>query len=109
MASFGIAHILYISAFGLKPLKLKLGLFLFSLAALSIYIYSNLISDAILKYGVSIYSILIFTMGWRSVAAYTRNKNEIFCVIGKKFLFFILRVSVFLILFFRCNIFYNIR
>ena len=84
MASFGLAHILYITAFGLKPLKIKLGCIIYSIAALMIYFYFNMIKDPVLKYGVSIYTILIFTMIWRSLARFGgKGNNQYYCALGK--------------------------
>ena len=83
MAFFGLAHILYILAFGFKPLNLKLAFFCYSLASISISIYFNAIDDFTLKYGVSIYTVLIFTMIWRSLARFDiKNINEYFSVTG---------------------------
>jgi uncharacterized membrane protein YhhN len=73
MGSFGLAHILYILAFGFKPLKLKLAFLSYSISSITIYIYFNAINDPILKYGVLIYTILIFTMIWRSLAGFEMN------------------------------------
>ena len=67
-AAFGIAHIMYILAFGFKPLRLPI---LLGLLPITVYIY-NLIYDGLdtisLKLGVFVYTLLITIMIWRALS-----------------------------------------
>lgn len=68
MASFALAHILYFTAFGLKPFKFHLAILLFILTLPVNLIYFNTINDNILKVLVPIYIILISSMLWRALS-----------------------------------------
>lgn len=68
MASFALAHILYFTAFGLKPFKFHIGILLFILTFPINLIYFNAINDTILKVLVPIYIILISSMLWRALS-----------------------------------------
>lgn len=88
MSAFSLAHIFYISAFGWKPLKLHFGI-IFLLIGLPInYFYYKNINDPVIKYAVPFYSILLFTMVWRSFSRIKnfkkikQNQSEIFSSIG---------------------------
>jgi uncharacterized membrane protein YhhN len=82
MLAFAIAHLLYVSAFGFKPLRPILGALLFTSSAPMIYFYFNIIEDVILKYGVSVYTILLFTMGWRALSRVKNSQSELFALLG---------------------------
>uniref|UniRef100_A0A1A9VYB1 lysoplasmalogenase n=1 Tax=Glossina austeni TaxID=7395 RepID=A0A1A9VYB1_GLOAU len=83
MALFGAAQIFYIRSFGWRPLKFWIGAiaYLGGLAVLSM-IYGKL--DKVLKIGVPIYSLLLETMCWRSLARIYQGGNffNICCGIG---------------------------
>ena len=88
MASFAIAHILYIRAFEMKPLKIGLAvpIYLISIPLMFIYVYT--IEETALRIMVPLYSIIIYAMFWRAsckVIPLKRNTGyaEIFAFIGK--------------------------
>uniref|UniRef100_A0A8D0DP20 lysoplasmalogenase n=1 Tax=Salvator merianae TaxID=96440 RepID=A0A8D0DP20_SALMN len=64
---FGITHILYSSAFGMKPLDLKVGVMMAFVATFSYtFLYSYLSGP--FTYLVAVYIALIGFMGWRAMA-----------------------------------------
>lgn len=68
VSSFAVAHVMYILAFGFKPLRplIYAG---FSLIGVIIYslLYAGL-TDTVLKIGVLCYIVLIVGMNWRALA-----------------------------------------
>uniref|UniRef100_A0A8C5JFM7 lysoplasmalogenase n=1 Tax=Junco hyemalis TaxID=40217 RepID=A0A8C5JFM7_JUNHY len=64
---FGITHILYSSAFGMKPLDLKAGL-LMGVVSSSCYAFLYSYLSGPFTYLVAVYIALIGFMGWRAVA-----------------------------------------
>jgi uncharacterized membrane protein YhhN len=67
IAMFAIAQVLYASAFGLRPLCIKLGMFWMAFAAVVYsYLYPGL--TGIHYYFVLVYILLISSMAWRAVA-----------------------------------------
>lgn len=67
MAAFGVAQIMYSSAFGFKPLKPKLGAFLYCISAIANYIIlPGLYGPLVI--GVPVYNILLMTAVWRAMA-----------------------------------------
>ncbi|XP_013097452.1 lysoplasmalogenase-like protein TMEM86A isoform X1 [Stomoxys calcitrans] len=83
MGSFGVAQIFYISAFGFKPLKWKLGLPFYVLGAIAVGLVFNRL-EGVLIAGLPIYGCLLLTMCWRSLARAVDQKSSlfIFCAIG---------------------------
>lgn len=86
MGAFGIAQIFYVLAFGFRPLKLWIGIILYAggVAAISV-LHKNL--DSIILIGLPIYTVLLITMCWRSIAraigAQQRNYAlEVICAIA---------------------------
>uniref|UniRef100_A0A1A9WB56 lysoplasmalogenase n=1 Tax=Glossina brevipalpis TaxID=37001 RepID=A0A1A9WB56_9MUSC len=83
MALFGVAQIFYIRSFGWTPLKMWIGAigYLAGAAIISI-IYDKL--DKVLKIGIPIYSLLLETMCWRSLARIYQEGSffNICCGIG---------------------------
>lgn len=67
MGAFGVAQIMYSSAFGFKPLKPKLGAFLYCISAIANYIVIPGLHGPLLI-GVPVYNILLMTMVWRAMA-----------------------------------------
>lgn len=67
MAAFGVAQIMYSSAFGFKPLKPKLGAFLYCISAIANYIVIPGLHGPLLI-GVPLYNVLLMTMVWRAMA-----------------------------------------
>ncbi|XP_012523541.1 lysoplasmalogenase-like protein TMEM86A [Monomorium pharaonis] len=67
MCMFAVAQIMYILAFGFKPLNLTLGALLYMSCAIVIYILMAGL-DGVLVIGVPIYTILVTTMAWRAIA-----------------------------------------
>nr|CAD7196538.1 unnamed protein product [Timema douglasi]CAD7400578.1 unnamed protein product [Timema poppensis] len=67
MAAFGGAHLMYIAAFGFKPLNIALGVLLFNSCAVAVYALMRGLSGVLLV-GVPVYSILLITMTWRAIA-----------------------------------------
>ena len=64
---FAITHILYSSAFGMKPLDLKAGLMM-GLISSSCYAFLYSYLSGPFTYLVAVYIALIGFMGWRAVA-----------------------------------------
>lgn len=67
LVAFLVAQILYISAFGFKPLKWPVALVCYSilLAGLAMIVPG---ADAHLKIGLTVYGVTVMTMVWRAVA-----------------------------------------
>ncbi|CAF0765113.1 unnamed protein product [Brachionus calyciflorus] len=66
--SFGIAHIIYLTAFGLKPLNHKFAVALFILALPISALYIPFLSNYVLKVIVPVYMGLLLSMLWRAVS-----------------------------------------
>lgn len=67
MAVFGAAHLLYINAFGFRPLRPGLGLALYALSAWALSFLAPGLSGP-LTLGVPLYAVVLVTMLWRAVA-----------------------------------------
>ncbi|KAI4495570.1 hypothetical protein M0802_008582 [Mischocyttarus mexicanus] len=67
MCMFAIAQIMYIYAFGFKPINLLLGAIMYSFCSLVICLLMPGLSG-ILVIGVPIYTLLLTTMAWRAIA-----------------------------------------
>nr|CAD7439305.1 unnamed protein product [Timema bartmani] len=67
MAAFGGAHIMYIAAFGFKPLNIALGVLLFNFCGVAVSALMRRLSGVLLV-GIPVYSILLITMTWRAIA-----------------------------------------
>ncbi|XP_068245854.1 lysoplasmalogenase TMEM86B-like [Palaemon carinicauda] len=71
IVAFGIAHGIYIKTFGFRPMKLLLGGALFALNFFILSFYAlPYIRPASFRVGITIYSLVLVTMGWRSLARY---------------------------------------
>jgi uncharacterized membrane protein YhhN len=67
MGAFAVAQIFYISAFGLRPLKLWILLVFYAIGAgMIVLIFENL--PDIIKVGLPIYAVLLLAMAWRAIA-----------------------------------------
>lgn len=76
MVSFAIAHISYLTAFGMRPLDPKLAVAPITFSLLMSILLVPVLDDIALKVGVPIYSILLLSMLWRSLARLQHfNKN----------------------------------
>lgn len=65
---FGVAHVMYIFAFGFRPLRLQIYIGLCAFGCLFYwYIYAGL-TDSILKLSVLFYILVIVGMNWRALA-----------------------------------------
>ncbi|XP_015599351.1 lysoplasmalogenase-like protein TMEM86A [Cephus cinctus] len=67
MGMFAIAQIMYIYAFGFKPLNASLGAVLYAMCTLVICILMPGLNGA-LAIGVPIYTVLLTTMTWRAIS-----------------------------------------
>lgn len=67
MGAFAMAQIFYIMAFGFKPLKLWIGILLYLTAAATVSVLWKHL-DAVILIGLPIYTMLLVTMCWRSLA-----------------------------------------
>uniref|UniRef100_A0A8D8XB54 lysoplasmalogenase n=2 Tax=Cacopsylla melanoneura TaxID=428564 RepID=A0A8D8XB54_9HEMI len=67
MLSFGVAQLMYISAFDLKPLNLDVGVILYVISALGLTILRRNLTG-VFQVGVPIYTFLLTTMTWRTIA-----------------------------------------
>ncbi|XP_043681592.1 lysoplasmalogenase-like protein TMEM86A [Vespula pensylvanica] len=67
MCMFAIAQIMYIYAFGFKPINLLLGAIMYTLCSLVICLLMPGLSG-ILVIGVPIYTVLLTTMAWRAIS-----------------------------------------
>jgi len=68
VASFGIAHILYFTAFGIKPFNIRLALALVACFMTACAVYLPNLNNYLLKLLVPVYMILLFSMCWRAVS-----------------------------------------
>lgn len=66
--SFGIAHLIYLSAFGIKPFNLRLASALTGCAIMASAFYIPHLKSYVLKVAVPIYMLLLLSMLWRAVA-----------------------------------------
>lgn len=64
---FAITHILYSSAFGMKPLDLRTGAVIAFISGI-LYTFLYMYLDGPFVYLVAVYTALIAFMGWRAVA-----------------------------------------
>ncbi|XP_063705251.1 lysoplasmalogenase TMEM86A [Culicoides brevitarsis] len=87
MGAFAVAQAFYITSFGFKPLKMPIGLVLYTVGVLAVSLfYMNL--PTILQMGLPIYGVLLLTMCWRALARATDNpcdmKNfpKLACALG---------------------------
>ncbi|KAG8438407.1 hypothetical protein GDO86_008909 [Hymenochirus boettgeri] len=64
---FSITHILYSSAFGMKPLNLRAGIVM-GLISISMYLFLYTYLSGPFTYLVAVYTALIAFMGWRAMA-----------------------------------------
>ncbi|XP_031618085.1 lysoplasmalogenase-like protein TMEM86A isoform X2 [Contarinia nasturtii] len=86
MCAFAVAQLFYIMAFGFEPLKLWIGIILYSAAVFLLWRHL----DSVVLIGLPIYTILLVTMCWRSLAllfftAKVQNSKNILrtiCAIG---------------------------
>ncbi|XP_037952135.1 lysoplasmalogenase-like protein TMEM86A isoform X2 [Teleopsis dalmanni] len=83
MVAFGIGHVFYISAFGWKPLMLKIGIPMYLAGAVLVGVLFNKL-DLILAIGFPIYGALLLTTSWRALARATIKKDFLstFCAFG---------------------------
>jgi hypothetical protein len=106
--SFGIAHLIYLSAFGIKPFNLRLASALSGCAIMASALYVPLISSYVLKVAVPIYMLLLLSMLWRAVSRlYNSSSHEWSwtkkcCTIGA--LFFVISDSILSFDLFVCDI-----
>uniref|UniRef100_A0A182RVX8 lysoplasmalogenase n=1 Tax=Anopheles funestus TaxID=62324 RepID=A0A182RVX8_ANOFN len=89
MGAFGIAQVFYISAFGMKPLKLWIGVTLYLLGIMAIAVFfGNL--NSIIKVCLPFYAILLLTMCWRSLARIEGSHNYSRLVCGIASILFVI-------------------
>ncbi|XP_049301733.1 lysoplasmalogenase-like protein TMEM86A [Anopheles funestus] len=89
MGAFGIAQVFYISAFGMKPLKLWIGVTLYLLGVMAIAVFfGNL--NSIIKVCLPFYAILLLTMCWRSLARIEGSHNYSRLVCGIASILFVI-------------------
>ncbi|XP_078486360.1 lysoplasmalogenase TMEM86A [Ciona intestinalis] len=74
--AFAVAHVMYICAFGLKPLRPSLYLKLMPLTALVYWYIYNGLTDTVLKFAVLVYIMIILLMNWRALAK-IRNLGDV--------------------------------
>ena len=67
-ASFAVAHVMYICAFGLKPLRPSLYVKMLPLMAVVYWYIYNGLTDTGLKVAVLCYIMIILFMNWRALA-----------------------------------------
>ena len=89
VALFGIAHLMYISSFGFRPLKLKIALILGFIEFCLSYYLLPFVKDYTLKVILMCYVTILFSMIWRSISqvkvASFKSLPVIFGAIGKIF------------------------
>lgn len=68
MIAFALAHIFYMNAFGFKPLRLKLGIFIYVLSIPALILFMLNVNDPLIKVALPIYIFLIHSMFWRSAS-----------------------------------------
>lgn len=66
--SFGIAHFIFFTAFGIKPVNFRLAFALVACAIPVFALYIPSISNYVLKVMVPVYMSLLLTMLWRAVS-----------------------------------------
>lgn len=79
MAAFGLAHVFYISALGLRPWRLYIGVILYAAGAACVYVLRDGLTG-VLVYGLPIYAILLLTTCWRALANVKDQNVSIFCL-----------------------------
>ncbi|XP_024085283.1 lysoplasmalogenase-like protein TMEM86A isoform X2 [Cimex lectularius] len=79
MIAFAVAHIYYIAAFGFTSLKIEYGFVLYTLCIIILYMLIHGL-EGVLQYAVPVYSFILVTMVWRSLA-FTHNLKEKFCIL----------------------------
>ncbi|XP_055323670.1 lysoplasmalogenase-like protein TMEM86A [Sitodiplosis mosellana] len=75
MCAFAVAQLFYIMAFGFQPLKLWIGCVLYSAGVATIFVLWRYL-DPIILIGLPLYTILLVTMCWRSIALLFTAKNS---------------------------------
>jgi len=75
MASFGIGHTFYISAFGFRPLNLPLGLFLYGLGCLVVSFWLPQL-ETWFAVCVAFYTMLLITTAWRAMVRVRSRQVE---------------------------------
>lgn len=89
MISFAIAHIIYFTAFGLRPFRFQIGLLLFLVSVPINLAYLHLINDSLLKVMVPVYVILIMSMLWRAISRLKLiddfHWTKLCCLIGNNY------------------------
>lgn len=88
--AFGIAHIIYLTAFGIKPLNYKFALALTILSLPVSAFYIPFLQNYLLKVIVPVYMIILLSMLWRAVSRLQIFNKEVkwtwtrlCCSIGK--------------------------
>lgn len=79
MVSFGVAQVMYISAFQFKPLKLNVGVAIYVISALALAILRSNLSGVFLI-GVPVYAFLLSTMTWRTIARIDNKLGPVSCL-----------------------------
>ncbi|KAI5732585.1 hypothetical protein M8J76_001941 [Diaphorina citri] len=76
MIAFGVAQVMYISAFQFKPLQLNVGVILYVMLLLALaFLGSNL--TGIFLVGVPVYAFLLTTMAWRTIARVDKQQGPV--------------------------------
>lgn len=76
LLAFAVAHVLYMSAFGIRPFNFRLGLALLFAAIPTSAFTVPFISSYILRFLVPVYSLLVVAMLWRATSRLQLfNKN----------------------------------
>ncbi|KAF2905974.1 hypothetical protein ILUMI_00205 [Ignelater luminosus] len=73
--SFLIGHLIYIYAFGFKPLNLPVGIVCYACAIMGVLFFWPDIQDVLLV-GVPVYSIVLMTMVWRVAARVQFSEDQ---------------------------------
>ena len=68
LISFAVAHVIYFTAFGIKPFNIRLALALMALCVPISAIYIPFITSYVLKVLVPAYILLILSMLWRAIS-----------------------------------------
>ncbi|XP_050074836.1 lysoplasmalogenase-like protein TMEM86A [Anopheles maculipalpis] len=89
MGAFGVAQVFYIWAFGMKPLKLWIGVTLYVLGFLATAVFfGNL--NSVIKVCLPFYAILLLTMCWRSLARIDESNNYLRLLCGIASILFVI-------------------
>lgn len=89
MGAFGVAQIFYIWAFGMKPLKLWIGVTLYVTGFLATAVFfENL--NPVIKVCLPFYVILLLTMCWRSLARIEGSNNYLRLICGIASILFVI-------------------